>query len=216
MPRFSTTSYGRAPAVRGVNGGGCAPDSFCRRSGTDGSRRAGRGTRPERSACRPAGVSGDELVEPRHLPCAGGLAIAAAHRLDQRPDHAGSTAVRRLHPDFGPPPYGIPYVVVSGDQPRVPVTFVEYGDESDDGRPGLPGYPIPIEAQTLAALHRGRRARRRHVGRQAPAGRRSRPVAAVPDVRDQVERGPVTLGSRVGRGVRSVDERPAARRLDLG
>ena len=62
----------------------------------------------------------------------------------------GSTAVRRLHPDFGPPPYGIPYVVVSGDQPRVPVTFVEYGDESDAGRPGLPGYPIPIEAQTLA------------------------------------------------------------------
>src|SRR5687768_14169799 len=34
-----------------------------------------------------------------------------------------TTAVRRLHPDFGPPPYGIPYVVVAGTQPRVPVTF---------------------------------------------------------------------------------------------
>jgi hypothetical protein len=58
------------------------------------------------------------------------------------------TAVRRLHPDFGPPPYGIPYVVVGGDQPRVPVTFVAYGDESDTGAPGLPGYPIPDEART--------------------------------------------------------------------
>ncbi len=56
--------------------------------------------------------------------------------------------IRRLHPDFGPPPYGIPYVVVSGDQPRVPLTFVDYGDESDAGAPGLPGYPIPEEAKT--------------------------------------------------------------------
>jgi hypothetical protein len=61
---------------------------------------------------------------------------------------AGSTAVRRLHPDFGPPPYGMPYVVVSGSQPRVPLTFVDYGDESDAGAPGLPGYPIPTEART--------------------------------------------------------------------
>jgi hypothetical protein len=60
---------------------------------------------------------------------------------------AGSTAVRRLHPDFGPPPYGFPYVVVSGSQPRVPVTF-GYDDESDVGAPGLPGYPIPEEAKT--------------------------------------------------------------------
>jgi hypothetical protein len=59
-------------------------------------------------------------------------------------------AVRRLHPDFGPPPYGIPYVVVSGDQPRVTLTFVQYGGESDAGAPGLPGYPIPEEAKTQA------------------------------------------------------------------
>lgn len=58
------------------------------------------------------------------------------------------SAVRRLHPDFGPPPYGFPYVVVSGDQARVPLTFVAYGDESDAGAPGLPGYPIPEEAKT--------------------------------------------------------------------
>lgn len=60
------------------------------------------------------------------------------------------TAVRRLHPDFGPPPYGMPYVVVPGDQPRVPVAFVAYGDESDAGAPGLPGYPIPAEARSQA------------------------------------------------------------------
>jgi hypothetical protein len=63
--------------------------------------------------------------------------------------HTNPAAVRRLHPDFGPPPYGIPYVVVSGEQPRVPLTFVDYGDESDAGAPGLPGYPIPDEARTL-------------------------------------------------------------------
>jgi hypothetical protein len=57
------------------------------------------------------------------------------------------TAVRQLHPDFGPPPYGIPYVVVAGDQARVPVTF-DYDDESDYGVDGLSGYPIPNEAIT--------------------------------------------------------------------
>jgi len=46
-----------------------------------------------------------------------------------------------LHPDFGANwnggPFGIPYVVVSGTQARVPVTF-DYDDESDSGP-----YPIP-------------------------------------------------------------------------
>jgi hypothetical protein len=49
-----------------------------------------------------------------------------------------------LHPDFGTvwegAPNGIPYVVVRGSQPRVPVTF-EYADESDRGP-----YPIPPHA----------------------------------------------------------------------
>ena len=59
-----------------------------------------------------------------------------------------TSAVRRLHPDFGPPPYGFPYVVVAGDQARVTVTFTPYGSESDTGAPGLPGYPVPVEART--------------------------------------------------------------------
>jgi hypothetical protein len=56
-------------------------------------------------------------------------------------------ATRQVHPDFGPPPYGIPYVVVAGDQARVPVTF-QYADESDTGVSGLAGYPVPEEAKT--------------------------------------------------------------------
>lgn len=47
-----------------------------------------------------------------------------------------------LHPDFGSDPtYGIPYVVVPGTQPFVPITFDQYGDESDPGP-----YPIPPNA----------------------------------------------------------------------
>ena len=53
-----------------------------------------------------------------------------------------------LHPDFGPPPYGIPYVGVGGGEPRVPVTFVDYGDESDNGFGSDRGYPIPEAAKT--------------------------------------------------------------------
>ena len=49
-----------------------------------------------------------------------------------------------LHPDFGTTwtgvPNGIPYIVVKGSTPRVPVRF-EYADESDPGP-----YPIPPNA----------------------------------------------------------------------
>jgi hypothetical protein len=52
-----------------------------------------------------------------------------------------------LHPDFGTvyagAPNGIPYVVVSGSQPSVPINFTDYGDESDPGPyPVPPGAPI--------------------------------------------------------------------------
>jgi hypothetical protein len=59
-------------------------------------------------------------------------------------------ATRGMHPDFGgdsgdssAPIYGMPYIVVSGSQPRVNVTFVESDDESDHD-----GYPIPEETKT--------------------------------------------------------------------
>lgn len=57
---------------------------------------------------------------------------------------AACGADRGLHPDFGTvwngAPNGIPYVVVSGSQARVPVTF-DYDGESDPGP-----YPVPPDA----------------------------------------------------------------------
>jgi hypothetical protein len=56
---------------------------------------------------------------------------------------------RQVHPDFGPPPYGIPYIGVGGEQPLLPVFFSPYGSQSDAGAPGQPpGYPIPDQART--------------------------------------------------------------------
>lgn len=50
-----------------------------------------------------------------------------------------------MHPDFGTvwenAPIGIPYCVVPGSQPKVPINFVAYGDESDPGP-----YPVPPDA----------------------------------------------------------------------
>jgi hypothetical protein len=50
-----------------------------------------------------------------------------------------------LHPDFGTvyngAPSGIPYVVVSPTQPRVPITFTAYSNQSDPGP-----YPVPPDA----------------------------------------------------------------------
>ncbi len=47
-----------------------------------------------------------------------------------------------LHPDFGNnPAYGIPYVVVGPEQPKVPIKFTAYKSESDPGP-----YPVPLNA----------------------------------------------------------------------
>jgi hypothetical protein len=50
-----------------------------------------------------------------------------------------------LHADFGTEwegaPIGIPYVIVPGTQPLVPIEFTDYGDESDPGP-----YPVPPDA----------------------------------------------------------------------
>jgi hypothetical protein len=61
-----------------------------------------------------------------------------------------------LHPDFGgddeenpPGIYGMPFISVPATQPLVPVTWMEFGSQSDDGFPGRPiGYPVPAEAKT--------------------------------------------------------------------
>jgi hypothetical protein len=65
--------------------------------------------------------------------------------------------LRNLHPDFGTvwngAPIGIPYVVVGGDQPRVPVSF-DYAAESDPGPyPIPPGAPIEGGAASSGDRH---------------------------------------------------------------
>jgi hypothetical protein len=72
--------------------------------------------------------------------------------IDQLPVHPNSAAYvttigasKIVHPDFGSGtwdggPIGIPFVIVSGSQPKVNITF-EYSDDSDPGP-----YPIPSDA----------------------------------------------------------------------
>src|SRR5947209_685144 len=54
-------------------------------------------------------------------------------------------AGKPLHPDWGTTyngqPSGIPYIIVDGKQPKVPIRFTAYGDESDAGP-----YPVPPAA----------------------------------------------------------------------
>ena len=58
-----------------------------------------------------------------------------------------------LHPDFGTnPSYGIPYTVVGAHQPKVPIKFTEYGEESNPGP-----YPIPANAPVEGAGEEGDR-----------------------------------------------------------
>jgi hypothetical protein len=58
-----------------------------------------------------------------------------------------------LHPDFGTNPgYGIPYSIVAQTQPKVPITFDEFGSESDPGP-----YPIPPGAPVEGAGEEGDR-----------------------------------------------------------
>ncbi len=58
-----------------------------------------------------------------------------------------------LHADFGTPPsYGIPYTVVGPHQPKVPIHFTEYSEESNPGP-----YPIPPGAPVEGAGEEGDR-----------------------------------------------------------
>jgi len=53
-----------------------------------------------------------------------------------------NASTKNLHPDFGSnPTYGIPYITVPGSQPKVPINFTLYGDQSDPGP-----YPFPSNA----------------------------------------------------------------------
>jgi hypothetical protein len=53
-----------------------------------------------------------------------------------------SNGGQNVHPDFGGNgEYGIPYVTVGTGEPRTPINFTAYGDESDPGP-----YPVPLGA----------------------------------------------------------------------
>jgi len=107
-----------------------------------------------------ADVPADRLAPPTtaptNSPTIGGCSIYPADnawnmRVDTLALRAGSAATiakiqavggDNLHPDFGEnPEYGIPFVVVAADQPLVPITYTEAGDESDPGP-----FPIPLDA----------------------------------------------------------------------
>ncbi len=58
-----------------------------------------------------------------------------------------------LHADFGTDPsYGIPYTVVGPHQPKVPIRFTEFGEESNPGP-----YPVPPGAPIEGAGEEGDR-----------------------------------------------------------
>ncbi len=73
------------------------------------------------------------------------LAANSAATIAYINSHGGN----RLHPDFGSPrPYGFPYAVVGAGQPRLPIHYTAYGDESDSGP-----FPVPISAPVEGGKH---------------------------------------------------------------
>jgi hypothetical protein len=105
---------------------------------------------------QPATVAEPADRIPPKSPVVGGCSVFPADNawnqdISQAPLHPSSAAIiatiqgngrTRLHPDFGEnPDYGIPFVVVPGDQPLVPITYAAYGDESDPGP-----FPVPLDA----------------------------------------------------------------------
>jgi hypothetical protein len=85
-------------------------------------------------------------------------------RIDAAPVDPNSAAViarfstARIHPDFGANwnggPFGIPYVVVPGTQPKVSIAPISYAEESDPGPcPVPPGAPIEGGSQSTGDRH---------------------------------------------------------------
>ncbi len=84
--------------------------------------------------------------------------------------NAGSV---RLHPDFGGP-YGIPYTVVAGTHPKVPVRF-DYAGESD-----RVGYPLGTDTRSSRAATPTRSSSTATTARSTRPTPPPRPVAAGP------------------------------------
>jgi hypothetical protein len=117
------------------------------------------------AAIAPAGTS---AVAPRHVAAGpheyGCPMLPADNALNRDISHAPVNplsasyiasigAELHLHADFGSKSgYGIPYVVVGAHQPRVPISFSEYGAESEPGP-----YPVPPSAPVEGAGEEGDR-----------------------------------------------------------
>jgi hypothetical protein len=113
----------------------------------------------------PASSSGAPAIRSAPAPHEGGCTILPANnplnedisRAPPDPNSANYIAAiglgGHLHPDFGTNPgYGIPYTVVSRQQPKVPIRFTEFGEESDRGP-----YPVPAGAPVEGAGEPGDR-----------------------------------------------------------
>ena len=111
----------------------------------------------------------------------------------------------RLHPDFGSPrAYGFPYAVVGAGQPKLPIHYTAYGDESDPG-------PFPVPAGAPVEGGSGSDGDR-HVLVVDTLG--LPPLRALP----RLPRGrpPSALERRLGHRLEPALRRPPHRRLDLG
>ena len=123
------------------------------------------------------------------------LPVAKKSKMWKTSMHAGSTL---LHPDFGPPAYGMPFDVVDDSHQKVHVDF-GYADESDPG-------PYPFGPDTHIEGGSDRHA----------TDDRSRHLHALRAVRRGLERRADGRQRRDLHARRRERERPAARDVDVG
>jgi hypothetical protein len=133
-----------AALVTGGGGGTAGAGGTVVTGGSAGTSGAG-GTSGSGGTTVPAGpgptISGCPVFpadNPWNLDVSGDLVDPNSDAIVANINSSGGTTV---HPDFGATlEYGIPYVVVPGTQPKVPMTF-DYASDSDPGP-----YPIPPDA----------------------------------------------------------------------
>jgi hypothetical protein len=107
-------------------------------------KKGGGGTTPSPPPSGGGGTVGSRLVFPADNPWNTDISAQPVDPNSTTLINSCGGSTRRVHADFGTvwdgAPNGIPYVLVGGTQPKVPVSF-DYADESDPGP-----YPIPANA----------------------------------------------------------------------
>ena len=138
----------RRRRVRRREGFAVGPDHADRAKHTDYAINALEQRRTERRFQRTHALSLRQLVESGHQP------RAARPQSNAFIDYIGRT--RDAAPGLRSTAVRHSVCRRRRQQPRMPITFVDYGSESDTGFRGETGYPIPTEATDAAELHRGR------------------------------------------------------------